>query len=554
MSYSEDKEILVIGHKNPDTDSICAAIAYAALKNQSGRAHYVPRRAGVMNGETSYVLEYFGVEAPELISDVGAQVRDITIRRTAGVRSGITLKKAWELMQTERVVTLPIVNEERKLVGLISNNDIAMSYMEVSNQESLSQARPRYRNIIETLNGTLLTGNEHGIFMHGKVEVAAGNKDRIDEYLDRDDLVILADREEMQRRALELDVSCMVICSGSQVSTEILEMAKRRDCVLISTPYDAYTTARLINQSMPIKSIMTKNGLVTFELDDYVDDIREVMSKERHRDFPVLDENGDYVGMISRRNLLNMQKKQVILVDHNEKSQAVDGISGAEILEIIDHHRLGSLETMSPVFFRNQPLGSTSSIIWKMYQEQGVAVDEKIAGLLCAAIISDTLMFRSPTCTAYDREAAEELAKIAGIEIETFASNMFRAGSNFRKKSIEEICNLDFKTFVSEKTNFGVSQISAMSALDLSEVRVRVQEYLETMLLERKLDMVFVMLTNIVMEQSEILCAGEGAQRLLNRAFRAADENAEEVLLRGVVSRKKQFIPALMRALQENEL
>ncbi|MBO5246084.1 MAG: putative manganese-dependent inorganic diphosphatase [Eubacterium sp.] len=554
MSYSEDKEILVIGHKNPDTDSICAAIAYAALKNQTGRAHYVPRRAGVMNGETSYVLEYFGVEAPELISDVGAQVRDITIRRTAGVRSGITLKKAWELMQTERVVTLPIVNEERKLVGLISNNDIAMSYMEVSNQESLSQARPRYRNIIETLNGTLLTGNEHGIFMHGKVEVAAGNKDRIDEYLDRDDLVILADREEMQRRALELDVSCMVICSGSQVSTEILEMAKRRDCVLISTPYDAYTTARLINQSMPIKSIMTKNGLVTFELDDYVDDIREVMSKERHRDFPVLDENGDYVGMISRRNLLNMQKKQVILVDHNEKSQAVDGISGAEILEIIDHHRLGSLETMSPVFFRNQPLGSTSSIIWKMYQEQGVAVDEKIAGLLCAAIISDTLMFRSPTCTAYDREAAEELAKIAGIEIETFASNMFRAGSNFRKKSIEEICNLDFKTFVSEKTNFGVSQISAMSALDLSEVRVRVQEYLETMLLERKLDMVFVMLTNIVMEQSEILCAGEGAQRLLNRAFRAADENAEEVLLRGVVSRKKQFIPALMRALQENEL
>ena len=251
---------------------------------------------------------YGTIEAPELISDVGAQVRDITIRRTAGVRSGITLKKAWELMQTERVVTLPIVNEERKLVGLISNNDIAMSYMEVSNQESLSQARPRYRNIIETLNGTLLTGNEHGIFMHGKVEVAAGNKDRIDEYLDRDDLVILADREEIQRRALELDVSCMVICSGSQVSTEILEMAKRRDCVLISTPYDAYTTARLINQSMPIKSIMTKDGLVTFELDDYVDDIREVMSKERHRDFPVLDENGDYVGMISRRNLLNMQK------------------------------------------------------------------------------------------------------------------------------------------------------------------------------------------------------------------------------------------------------
>ena len=551
MSYSETNSVWVVGHRNPDTDSICAAIAYAALKNQTERAHYEPKRAGSMNSETKYVLDYFGVEEPELVSDVGAQVKDINIRRTAGVRQGITLKKAWELMQTERVVTLPIVNEDRKLVGLISNNDIAMCYMEVSNQESLSKARPQYKNIIETLNGTLLTGNEHGIFMHGKVEVAAGNKERVEEYIDKDDLVILGDREEMQRRSLELDVSCMVICGGSQVSTEMLEMAKRRDCVLISTPYDTFTTARLINQSMPIKSIMTKKGLVTFELEDYVDDIREVMSKERHRDFPVLDENGDYVGMISRRNLLSMQKKRVILVDHNEKTQAVDGISGAEILEIIDHHRLGSLETMSPLFFRNQPLGSTSSIIWKMYQEKGVEIDEKIAGLLCAAIISDTLMFRSPTCTAYDKEAAEQLAGIAGIEIETFASNMFRAGSDFSKKSIEEICYLDFKTFTAEKITFGVSQISAMSALDLADVRQRVQDYLDTMLLERKLDMVFVMLTNIVMEQSEILCAGEGARRLLGQAFRDAAEDKDEVMLRGVVSRKKQFIPELIRAMQE---
>lgn len=551
MSYSETNSVWVVGHKNPDTDSICAAIAYAALKNQTDREHYEAKRAGAMNGETTYVLDYFGVEPPEQIYDVGAQVKDINIRRTAGVRAGITLKKAWELMQTERVVTLPIVNEQRKLVGLISNNDIAMCYMEVSNQESLSQARPQYKNIIETLNGTLLTGNEHGIFMHGKVEVAAGNKERVEEYIEKDDLVILGDREEMQRRSLELDVSCMIICGGSQVSTEILEMAKRIDCVLISTPYDTFTTARLINQSMPIKSIMTKKGLVTFELEDYVDYIRDVMSKERHRDFPVLDENGDYVGMISRRNLLNMQKKRVILVDHNEKTQAVDGISGAEILEIIDHHRLGSLETMSPVFFRNQPLGSTSSIIWKMYQEQGVEVDEKIAGLLCAAIISDTLMFRSPTCTAYDKEAAKQLAEITGIDIENFASNMFRAGSDFSKKSIEEICYLDFKTFTAEKINFGVSQISAMSALDLADVKKRVEGYLETMLLERKLDMVFVMLTNIVLEQSEILCDGEGARRLLALGFRDAAEESEEVLLRGVVSRKKQFIPELIRAMQE---
>ena len=552
MNYQETNSVWIIGHKNPDADSICAAIAYAALKNQTDREHYVPKRAGSMNGETQYVLDYFGVEAPEEVSDVGAQVKDINIRRTAGVREGITLKKAWELMQTERVVTLPIVNESRKLVGLISNNDIAMCYMEVSNQESLSQARPRYHNIIETLNGTLLTGNEHGIFMHGKVEVAAGNRERVEEYIAKDDLVILGDREEMQVRSLELDVSCMIICGGSQVSKQVLDMAASRDCVLISTPYDTFTTARLINQSMPIRSIMTKNNLITFELDDYVEDIREVMSKERHRDFPVLDENGDYVGMISRRNLLNMQKKRVILVDHNEKTQAVDGISGAEILEIIDHHRIGSLETISPVFFRNQPLGSTSSIIWSMYQEKGIEVDPKIAGLLCAAIISDTLMFRSPTCTQFDQMAAQTLAQIAGIDIETFASNMFRAGSDFSKKTIQEICYLDFKTFTAEKVTFGVSQISAMSALDLEEVKRRMQEYLDTMLLERKLDMVFIMLTNIVQEQSEILCAGEGAARILSQAFTNAAIEDNETLLKGVISRKKQFIPELIRALQES--
>lgn len=552
MNYQETNSVWIVGHKNPDTDSICAAIAYAALKNQTEREHYVPKRAGAMNGETQYVLEYFGVEAPEEVSDVGAQVKDINIRRTAGVREGITLKKAWELMQTERVVTLPIVNESRKLAGVISNNDIAMCYMEVSNQESLSQARPRYHNIIETLNGTLLTGNEHGIFMHGKVEVAAGNRERVEEYIAKDDLVILGDREEMQVRSLELDASCMIICGGSQVSKQILDMAANRDCVLISTPYDTFTTARLINQSMPIRSIMTRNNLITFELDDYVEDIREVMSKERHRDFPVLDDNGDYVGMISRRNLLNMQKKRVILVDHNEKTQAVDGISGAEILEIIDHHRIGSLETMSPVFFRNQPLGSTSSIIWSMYQEKGIEVDPKIAGLLCAAIISDTLMFRSPTCTQFDKMAAQTLAQIADIDIETFASNMFRAGSDFSKKTIEEICYLDFKTFTAEKVTFGVSQVSAMSALDLEEVKRRMQEYLDTMLLERKLDMVFIMLTNIVQEQSEILCAGEGAARILSQAFANAEIGENETLLKGVVSRKKQFIPELIRALQES--
>ena len=330
-------------------------------------------------------------------------------------------------------------------------------------------------------------------------------------------------------------------------------MAEERGCIIITTPYDTYTVSRLINQSMPVKYFMREENLVTFELEEYVDDIREVMSQVRHRDFPVLDENGKYVGMISRRNLLNMKRKQVILVDHNERTQAVDGIDGAEILEIIDHHRLGSLETVSPLFFRNQPLGCTSTIIYQMYWEQGVKISKQIAGLLCSAIISDTLMFRSPTCTQADRQAAGVLAEIAGIDIEEHAKRMFRAGSNFREKSPEEIFYQDFKTFYAEKREFGVGQLSAMSEEELQAVSVKLKPYLAQVQKERKLDMIYVMLTNILEENTNLIFVGEQAKEIAESAFHGhAVDQGESLLLKGVVSRKKQLIPALMPALQEN--
>ena len=394
MEYQQENKVWVIGHKNPDTDSICAAICYANLKNQLQDGYqYIPKRAGAINEETRYVLEHFGVEPPEYAEDAGAQAKDIAFRKTAGVSSHISLKRAWELMKTENVVTLPVVNAADKLEGLIITGDIAQSYMDVYDNHILSRARTQYKNIVETLNGTLLAGNEHAYFLRGKVVIATGSKDFMEESIEPDDLVIVGDRDESHICAIEENASCLVVTGGIQVSMEVLELANKRDCVVIGTPYDTFTAARLINQSIPIKYFMRKENLHTFDIDDYVDEMKEIMSTMRHRDFPILDEEQNYLGMVSRRNLLNMHKKKIILVDHNEKSQAINGITGAEILEIIDHHRLGSLETMSPVFFRNQPLGCTSTIVYQMYKEQGVKIEPKIAGLLLSAILSDTLMF-----------------------------------------------------------------------------------------------------------------------------------------------------------------
>lgn len=548
----EQKKVWVTGHKNPDTDSICAAIAYSYLKNQLGDREYVPKRAGNINAETEYVLQYFNMKEPELIIDAGTQIKDISIRKTLGVSSHISLKKAWELMKKLDVVTLPVTNRLGKLEGVIVTKDIATSYMDVYDSHALSSARTQYKNIAETLDGTVVTGNEHAYFVRGKVIIGTANPEYMSDLVESDDLVILGARKEAQIRAMEANASCLIIGCGFEVDPEVISVAEKKDCVIITTPFDTFSIARLINQSMPIKEYMTKNPLVTFELEDYVADVRETMLKIRHRDFPVVDEQGDYIGMISRRNLMSMQKKQLVLVDHNEKSQAVDNIGDAEILEIIDHHRIGSLETISPVYFRNQPLGCTSTIIYQMFGERGVEVPADIAGILMAAILSDTLMFRSPTCTQQDIKAAEELAEIAGVELESFAKNMFQAGSNFKDKTTEEIFYQDFKIFHSGELDFGVSQVSALSREELDKVGENLKPFMKQVLGEKKLDMVYVMLTDILEESSKVICEGHDADKLLADAFRVAEaETMGGVYLEGVISRKKQMIPTLMNAMAE---
>lgn len=550
MGRDESKKVWVIGHKNPDTDSICSAIAYAELKNRVDEERYEAKRAGELNEETKYVLEAFGVKTPGLVTDVGAQVKDIEIRRTLGVSGKISLKKAWEMMKEQNVVTLPITDEQRNLEGLIITGDIATSYMDVYDSHILARAKTQYRNIVETLDGEILCGDENDYFTGGKVVVGSANPEIMEEFLEDDDLVIMGTRYDAQICALEANASCIVIAGSPKVSKTIIRIAQQKNCVLITTDYDTYTTARLINQSMPIKFFMRRDNLIAFDTEEYIDDVKEIMSKERHRDFPVLDEDEKYVGMISRRNLLNMKKKQVILVDHNERTQAVDGIEGADILEIIDHHRIGSLETMSPVFFRNQPLGCTATIIYQMYREQNVEIDGQIAGLLCSAILSDTLMYRSPTCTPLDKHVAEELARIAGIDTQEHARAMFQAGSDFEAKTPGEIIYQDFKTFSQEGTDFGVGQISAMSQNELEQVKDKLLPYLRQVMSERKLDMVFVMLTNIIEETTYLICDGEGADELAELAYHT-HKTHDCHALKGVISRKKQLIPVFMSVLQE---
>ena len=558
MEQELNRKTMVIGHRNPDTDSICSAICYANLKQAVTGEEYMPARAGHVNGETQFVLDYFGAEEPQLVEDVRTQVRDIEIRKTKGVADNISLKRAWNIMQENNVVTIPSVREDGTLEGLITVGDITKTYMNIYDSSILSKANTQYSNIIETLEAELIIGSAEAYFDQGKVLIAAANPDLMEFYIEPHDLVILGNRYESQLCAIEMGADCIIVCEGAAVSMTIKKIAQERGCTIIATTYDTYTAARLINQSMPISYFMTREHLITFNSDDYIDEIREVMASKRHRDFPILDKDGRYLGMISRRNLLGAKGKQVILVDHNEKNQAVAGIENAEILENIDHHRLGTIQTMSPVFFRNQPLGCTATIIYQMYQEAGIKVEPKIAGLLCSAIVSDTLLFRSPTCTPVDEMAARALADIAGIDIEKYAMEMFSAGSNLKDKSDEEIFYQDFKRFTSGKVTIGVGQITSLNGGELDKLKGRMEAFMEKALENNGLNMIFFMLTNILTETTELICEGQGALQLAGKAFHQdiellEEEGLKEPVLRlpGVVSRKKQLIPELMLAEQE---
>ena len=422
--------------------------------------------------------------------------------------------------------------------------------MDVYDNCSLSAAHTPYKNILETLDGVMIIGDEDAVYEKGEVVIAAANPDVMEDYIHEGDMVILGNRYESQLCAIEMNAACIVVCMDAKVSRTIRKLAQENHCSIIVTPHDTFTVARMINQSMPISHFMKEDNLITFKVTEKTEDIKGIMGQKRYRDFPILDTEGNYIGMISRRNLLNLRRKRVILVDHNEASQTVDGIEHADILEIIDHHRIGTLETLEPVFFRNQPLGCTATIVYQMYQENGVDIPKNIAGLLMAAILSDTLMFRSPTCTAVDKAAAERLSAICGVEIEEFSIDMFSAGSDMSSKTPGEIFNQDRKKFQVNEHEFIVAQINSMNSIELDEIKEKLIPYLNEEFGNLGVEMCYVMLTNIVKEKTELLCFGEHAKEVARSAFQLP-EDAVDIKLKGLVSRKKQLIPSIVTVLQQ---
>ena len=544
-------KVVVIGHRNPDTDSICSAIAYAELKNKTSDLVCEPRRAGKMNQETEFVLKKFGVKPPRMCTDVNPKIRDVDYREMPGIPGSTSLRKAWEIMRDQKIDTLPVTSADNELEGVITVKDIATANMDVFDTEILAKSKTSYKNILETLDGTMVVGSEDAVCATGRIRIGTATPEMLESTVEKGDIVILTNRYESQLCAIEKEAALLIICNGSKVGRTIQRIAEETGVAIMTTPEDTYAVGKLISQCAPISYYMTRDDIMKFTLVTPVADVTRVMAKVRHRYFPILDEDGKYCGMVSRRNIIALRKRRIILVDHNEATQAVEGFDQAEILEIIDHHRIGSLETSGPVYFRNQPVGCTATIITQMYDENGVKIPQKTAGLLLAAILSDTLVFRSPTCTPLDEATAKRLAKIAGVEINTFANEMFEAGEKLDGKTAEEVFLQDFKVFMCGDIRFGVAQGSYMTRKNLTAAEALLKPYLEEARNKQNVEDIYMLLTDVPKEESVVISSGRYAAEVLADGFETQPADDGSFTLPGVVSRKKQFIPALMTAYQE---
>ena len=547
----EAHKVVVIGHRNPDTDSICSAIAYAELKNRTSTLVCEPRRAGKMNQETEFVLKKFGVTPPRMCTDVNPKIRDVDYREMPGIPGSTSLRRAWKIMRDQQIDTLSITSADNELEGIITVKDLATANMDVFDTAVLAKSRTSYKNILETLNGTMVVGNADAVCTTGHIKIGTATPEMLESSVEKGDIVILSNRYESQLCAIEKEASLLIICNGAKVGRTIQRIADETGVAIMTTPVDTYAAGKLISQCAPISYYMTRDDILKFTLVTPVADVLRVMAKVRHRYFPILDEDGKYCGMVSRRNVIALRKRRIILVDHNEATQAVEGFDQAEILEIIDHHRIGSLETSGPVYFRNQPVGCTATIITQMYDENGVDIPPQIAGLLLAAILSDTLAFRSPTCTPVDENAAKRLAKIAGVDIEEISTEMFEAGEKLDGKTPEEVFLQDFKVFMCGDIRFGVAQGSYMTRKNLQAAQALLQPYLEEARNKQNVEDLYMLLTDVPKEESVVICTGRYAAEVLSNGFESRPAADGSWTLPGVVSRKKQFIPAMMSAYQE---
>jgi len=538
----ENSIIYITGHKNPDTDSICSVIAYSELKNKMG-FNSIPMRLGELNRETEFVLTHFKVEIPELLNTVKTQISDLDIDTVSPVTTDISIKTAWNIMKKKNIKTLPVVDENERLISVVTLSDLTAKYMDALDNNSIAASNTTLRNIVETLNAKLICGNQEDFITTGKVMVAAIAPEEMHTCIEKGDIVITGNREDGQLKALECGANCMIITMGSQPSDIVIQTALEHKAIIMVTPTDTFTTARLVNQSVPIGYVMSHNDLIKFNIEEFVDEIRDKMLKTRYRSYPVVDENNRIRGSISRYHLISKNKKKVILLDHNEKTQTVSGIEQAEILEIIDHHRLGDIQTNNPIFVKNEPVGSTSTIIANLFFDAGIRPSKSIAGIMCAAILSDTLKFKSPTCTYTDRITAEKLAEISGLNMEEFTTAMFKAGSSLQGKTPKDIFNQDMKEYRIDKLRVGIGQIYTLDMDSVADVKGDLLEYMEVLSKQSSYNLVMLLVTDILKQGSELLFIGD-SKELIGKAFNV-ELDGNSVYLPGVVSRKKQVIPTI---------
>ena len=539
--------IYVTGHKNPDSDSICAAYAYAEFKNKIGDTEAVACRLGNVNQETQFILDYFNAEAPKFLNTVKLKVEDLRFDKISPISADISLKTAWTIMRDKNIKTLPVADENEHLLGVLAVANLTSCYMDIWDNRILAKSNTSLDNIVDTLSAKVAYMNENTKCFPGKIAVTAMEADTITEHIEAGDIAIVGDREEAQAALINLNVSLMIVTGGYAPSENIINLAKEHGVTVIVTQHDSFTASRLIVQSIPVGYVMVKENIVSFRADDLVDDIKGIMAETRFRSYPVLDENGRVLGTVSRYHLISNHKKKVIQVDHNERGQSVDGLEDAEILEIIDHHRVADIQTNNPIYFRNEPVGSTSTIVAKCFFESGIRPSRKAAGLLCGAIISDTLLFRSPTCTPQDQYICKKLAEIAGINIEEFAKEMFKAGTSLKGKTVEQIFNTDFKPFTIEGTKVGISQVNTMDIDGFMPLKEEMLNYMDQKAKEAGLEMVMLLLTDILNEGSEILVTGAKPE-IVEKAFKVTLKD-KGAFLPGVLSRKKQVVPPITNAI-----
>lgn len=542
--------VYVSGHRNPDTDSICSAIAYSYLLNATNKYNAVPVRLGEINRETEYVLKRFGVEHPVLLKTVKQKVEDLNYDKVTVFSKDLTLKTAWFLLKQQNLKSAPILDEHGQLLGLLSTSNIIEGYMDQWDSEVLKKAKTPVENVIDTLEANVIYLNESLKVVEGDIHIAAMSGSEAKKRIHENDVVIVGgDRSDDLEELISVKPSLIVLTGSLTADENVVKKCEEQGISIISTPFNTYQTSQQIVQAIPVEYVMIKGDIKTFSTDDTLDYMKEVMSETRYRGYPVIDLNNRCVGSISRFALLKGLRKKVILVDHNERGQSIPGVEEADILEIVDHHRVADIQTVGPLLFRGEPLGSTATIVTKIFDELDVEMPSHIAGLLLGAVVSDTLLFKSPTCTPVDTKIAKKLAEIAGVDIQKFAMEMFKAGTSLVGKTVDEIFNQDFKKFSFDNLQVGVAQVNSMDIEGFLPYKKDMLDYMNKFAEDNNLEFTLLLLTDIINANSEIFVGGPRPE-LVEKAFNVQLTECQGTLA-GVISRKKQVVPAITAVMSE---